>query len=136
MSKPELLNDYNSLFLDVSNIIVPKYDLFTNIKFNKLVEFIIKEVQNIPEHQNLKNNFELVKLICNIIENKVVKKDNIDKKAVVIEGLKRVFNLVEHEIKNIDAFIEILHKNKKIKKLSYLKKYIIPTGKFFLKLVI
>jgi hypothetical protein len=136
MSKPELLNDYNSLFPDVANKIVPKYDLLANIKFNKLVEFIIKEVQNIPDHQNLKNNFELVKLICNIIENKVVKKDNIDKKAVVIEGLKRVFNLVEHEIKNIETFIEFLHKNKKIKKLSYLKKYIVPAGKFFLKLAI
>jgi hypothetical protein len=62
MSKPELLNDYNSLFPDVSNNIVPKYDLLIDIKFNKLVEFIIKEVQNIPE-QNHKNNYELVKLI-------------------------------------------------------------------------
>jgi hypothetical protein len=136
MSKSELLNDYNTLFPNVSNIIVPKYDLLTNIKFNKLVEFIIKEVQNIPEYQNHKNNLELIKLICNLIENKVVKKDKLDKKSIVIEGLKRVFNLVEDEIKILDGFIEFLHQNKKIKKLSYLKKYIVPTGKFFLKLVI
>jgi hypothetical protein len=136
MSKSELLNDYNTLFPDISNIIVPKYDLLTNIKFNKLVEFIIKEVQNIPEYTHHKNNLELIKLICNLIENKVVKKDKLDKKLIVIEGLKRVFNLVEDEIKNLDGFIEFLHQNKKIKKLSYLKKYIVPTGKFFLKLVI
>ena len=136
MSKPELLNDYNSLFPDVSNIIVPKYDLLIDIKFNKLVEFIVKEVQNIPEYQNHKNNYELVKLICNIIEYKVVKTDKVGKKAVVVEGLRRVFNLVESEIKNLETFIEFLHKNKKIKKLGYLKKYVIPTGKFFLKLVI
>ena len=75
-------------------------------------------------------------MICNIIENKVVKKDEVDKKAAVVEGLKRAFNLADSELKNIDTFIEFLHKNKKIKKLSCLKKYIIPTGKFFLKLVI
>ena len=55
-------------------------------------------------------------MFCNVIDNKVVKKDNKDKKGVVIEGLKRVFNLIEHEIKNIEFFIEFLHKNKKIKK--------------------
>jgi hypothetical protein len=136
MSQPEILNDYSNLFPDVSNIIVPKNDLLANIKFNKLVEFIMKEIQNIPEHQQFKNDLELIKLICNIIENKVIKKDNVDKKAVVVESLKRTFSLVESEITNVETFIEFLHKNKKIKKLSCLKKYIIPTGKFFLKLVI
>ena len=136
MSQPEILNDYSNLFPDVSNIIVPKNELLANIKFNKLVEYIVKEIQNIPEHQQFRNDLELIKLICNIIENKVVKKDEVDKKAAVVEGLKRAFNLADSEIKNIDTFIEFLHKNKKIKKLSCLKKYIIPTGKFFLKLVI
>ena len=136
MSQPEILNDYSNLFPDVSNIIVPKNDLLANIKFNKLVEFIMKEIQNIPEHQQFKNDLELIKLICNIIENKVIKKDNIDKKAVVVESLKRTFSLVESEITNVETFIEFLHKNKKIKKLSCLKKYVIPTGKFFLKLLI
>jgi hypothetical protein len=136
MSQPEILNDYTNLFPDVSNIIVPKNDLLANIKFNKLVEFIMKEIQNIPEHQQFKNDLELIKLICNIIENKVIKKDNIDKKAVVVESLKRTFSLIESEITNVETFIEFLHKNKKIKKLSCLKKYVIPTGKFFLKLLI
>ena len=136
MSQPEILNDYSNLFPDVSNIIVPKNDLLANIKFNKLVEFIMKEIQNIPEHQQFKNDLELIKLICNIIENKVIKKDDVNKKSAVVEGFKRAFNLSDNEIKNIDTFIEFLHKNKKIKKLSCLKKYIIPTGKFFLKLVI
>lgn len=136
MSQPEILNDYSNLFPDVSNIIVPKNELLANIKFNKLVEYIVKEIQNIPEHQQFRNDLELIKLICNIIENKVVKKDEVDKKAAVVEGLKRAFNLADSELKNIDTFIEFLHKNKKIKKLSCLKKYIIPTGKFFLKLVI
>ena len=136
MSQPEILNDYSNLFPDVSNIIVPKNDLLANIKFNKLVEFIMKEIQNIPEHQQFKNDLELIKLICNIIENKVIKKDDVNKKSAVVEGFKRAFNLSDNEIKNIDTFIEFLHKNKKIKKLSCLKKYIIPTGKFFLKLLI
>ena len=136
MSQPEILNDYSNLFPDVLNIIVPKNELLANIKFNKLVEYIVKEIQNIPEHQQFRNDLELIKLICNIIENKVVKKDEVDKKAAVVEGLKRAFNLADSELKNIDTFIEFLHKNKKIKKLSCLKKYIIPTGKFFLKLVI
>ena len=131
MSQPEILNDYSNLFPDVSNIIVPKNELLANIKFNKLVEYIVKEIQNIPEHQQFRNDLELIKLICNIIENKVVKKDEVDKKAAVVEGLKRAFNLADSELKNIDTFIEFLHKNKKIKKLSCLKKYIIPTGKFF-----
>lgn len=116
MSQPEILNDYSNLFPDVSNIIVPKNELLANIKFNKLVEYIVKEIQNIPEHQQFRNDLELIKLICNIIENKVVKKDEVDKKAAVVEGLKRAFNLADSELKNIDTFIEFLHKNKKIKK--------------------
>ena len=138
MSKSEILNDYSyeTLFPNFSNVIVPKNELLANIKFNKLVEYIVKEIQNIPEHEQFRNDLELIKLICNIIENKVIKKDDVNKKSAVVEGFKRAFNLSDNEIKNIDTFIEFLHKNKKIKKLSCLKKYIIPTGKFFLKLLI
>ena len=42
MSQTEI-TDYNKLFPDVSNLVVEKYAL--------LVEFIIKEIQNIPEYQ-------------------------------------------------------------------------------------
>jgi hypothetical protein len=136
MSNITVLNDYNALFPDVSNLVKPKYDLLVNIKFNKLVEFIIKEVQNIPEYTKHKNNLELIKLICNMVENKVVKKDKVNKKEVVIEGLRRVFNLVEDELKNLESFIDFLHVNKKIKKLSLLKKYVIPISKIFLKLAL
>lgn len=134
----DILNDYScdTLFPNFSNVIVPKNELLANIKFNKLVEYIVKEIQNIPEYEQFRNDLELIKLICNIIENKVVKKDEVDKKSAVVEGFKRSFNLSDNEIKSINNFIEFLHKNKKIKKLSCLKKYIIPTGKFFLKLVI
>ena len=136
MSQQTEITDYNKLFPDVSNLINPKYALLEDIKFNKLVEFIIKEIQNIPEYQSHKNNLELIKLIFNLIENKVVKKDKLDKKSIVIEGIKRTFNLNEAEVKTLEGFIEFLHKNKKIKKLSVLKKYIIPTFNFFLKLVL
>jgi len=129
----EILNDYScdTLFPNFSNVIVPKNELLANIKFNKLVEYIVKEIQNIPKYQEFRNDLELIKLICNIIENKVVKKDEVDKKSAVVEGFKRAFNLSDNELKSINTFIEFLHKNKKIKKLSCLKKYIIPTGKFF-----
>jgi len=138
MSKSEIFNDYSydTLFPNFSNVIVPKNELLANIKFNKLVEYIVKEIQNIPEYEQFRNDLELIKLICNIIENKVIKKDDVNKKSAVVEGFKRAFNLSDNELKSINNFIEFLHKNKKIKKLSCLKKYIIPTSKFFLKLVI
>jgi transcription termination factor NusB len=135
MSKSEL-NDYNSLFPDISNLVKPKNCLLNDIKFNKLVEFIINEVINIPDYRSFKNNLELIKLVCNLVENKIVKKDNVDKKKVVIHSFSQIFKLTDDEIKNLDGFIEFLHKNKKIKKLSVLKKYVLPSANFFLKLIL
>jgi transcription termination factor NusB len=135
MNKSEL-NDYNSLFPDIGNLIKPKNSLLSDIKHNKLVEFIIKEIINIPDYQSFRLNLELIKLICNFIENKVVKKDNIDKKKVVTQSFIQLFKFTEDEVKTLDCFIEFLHKNKKIKKLGVLKKYVLPTANFFLKLAL
>jgi hypothetical protein len=130
------LNDYNNLFPDISNLVFPKNSLISDIKHNKLVEFIIKEIINIPDYISFKNNLELVKLICNLVENKTTTKDKIDKKKVVKEGLKKAFMLTDIELNALDSFIEFLHKNNKIKKLGVLKKYVLPSAKFFLKLVL
>ena len=52
---------------------------------NELIAFIITEIQKIPNYQELKNNLELIRFVCNMLENLITNnKENIDKKQTVI----------------------------------------------------
>jgi hypothetical protein len=70
--------------------------------------------------------------MCSLIEDAVNKKDKIDKEACVIEVYKQIFGETNIDVDFIKRGIEFLLDNMKIKKLSVVKKYIFPVGKFFL----
>ena len=105
-----------------------------NIYYN-LIQAISNKILLIPEFHRLKTEIELIKLICNIVENTAVKSQQIDKKQLVIDIFQRVFNLNAIEIELIKNGIEFIFNNKLIKKIS-IKKYIKSKGYIFLKKVI
>ena len=94
-----------------------------NIYF-QLVEKIASKIKLIPNYSNLRIEIELIKTICNLIEN-AIKKGNskrsnpINKKKLVIDTMNIVFNLSQSEIDNLNSIIDFLFNNKHIKKLSY-----------------
>ena len=90
---------------------------------NEIIDFIIKEIQKIPNYQEMKNNLELVRFICNMLENLIVNNDeNIDKKQTVIDILTQLFFFNTGTDKlSIENQIQFLFDNGLIKKIATLK---------------
>jgi hypothetical protein len=66
-----------------------------------------------------KNDNQLLKVVCNMIEHLVTKKDNIDKLELCVEIFKILYgNLTEDEITTIKRNVNFIWKNKLIKKIS------------------
>ena len=91
---------------------------------NELIAFIITEIQKIPNYQELKNNLELIRFVCNMLENLITNnKENIDKKQTVIEIISQLFcSFSEDDKKAISNQVQFLFDNKFIKKVSNIKK--------------
>lgn len=91
---------------------------------NELIAFIITEIQKIPNYQELKNNLELIRFVCNMLENLITNnKENIDKKQTVIEIISQLFcSFSEDDKKAISNQVQFLFDNKFIKKVSTVKK--------------
>jgi hypothetical protein len=91
-----------------------------------LINQIVDLITKIPEFNKLRCETELVRTVCNMIENSTIPKKNsdglkIDKKQLVLDCLQRVFNYNEQEKQIISAMIDFLISNKFVKKLSYYK---------------
>ena len=89
---------------------------------NKIVDLITK----IPEFNKLRCEMELIRTVCNIIENSSIPSKNSDglklnKKQLVLDALQRCFNYNEQEKQIVSAMIDFLISNNFVKKLSYYK---------------
>ena len=109
---------YNDIFPDILNIFPLKKKLLNHIKFNKAIQILSKSILQIPDVQRLRTNFDLVKRIADLIENFLFKSKSVDKKALLISTFQNVFKLNSAEISIISDFIEFIHSNKLIKKLT------------------
>ena len=94
--------------------------------YYQLIEKIANKIIKIPNFINLKNEIELVKTVCNIIENSIKsgnrKRSNpINKRQLVIDVFQRVYNLNDLEKITLGSMIDFLFNNKHIKKFSYHK---------------
>ena len=99
-----------------------------NIQFNNtvkstalsstVIDDIIKKVTSITNFNDLKNDLELVVYICNCVEQEISKDDKIDKKALVIAILVRLFNISDEEKITIGLQIEFILNNKMVKKIT------------------
>jgi hypothetical protein len=89
---------------------------------NEIVDFILKDIQKIPNSQSLKNDVEILLHICNLIENLISKnKQKINKKQLVIDIMTQVFYLNSDDEKNaLEKQIQFLYDNKLIIKVTTL----------------
>lgn len=90
----------------------------------KLGALLEEKVKSLPDFNTLKLNPELILLVCNLVEEGVKKKFNIDKKDLVMKVLDNIFKYTENEKRQIDDQIEFLHSTKKIKKVKFVIKII------------
>ena len=113
------------------SFVKPKYKLNSKIFKSDLCIEIVKRVLEFENHLSLKNDPELLKFICDLIENGVKKSDDknkIDKKELVLEIYSKFFNINENEKKHIGEQIQFLCDNDLIVKVHSVKK----NGKMFM----
>lgn len=110
--------------LEILDFVKLKGSLKTHVIKNKIIEMISDRVKaSIPNLATLAKDLELLKLICNCVENSVHKKHKLDKKEIVLAILKSCFPVLsEADLKVIEGNIETLHVNGLIRKVSFHKK--------------
>jgi hypothetical protein len=116
---------------DINVVSLPKNIKFKNTLvthniYFSLVDLISKKILSLSNYQALKTDIELVKTVCNIVENCVRKGNSksatpIDKSKLVVDALIKVYNLNATEQLVVQGIINFLYNNYHIKKLSYYK---------------
>lgn len=104
----------------------------THFEWESLKQLIVDKLRHIPEIDKLKSTVQLVQLVCELVENCVAPKNSkakkpVDKKALVIEIMDKLFELNDLEKAIIARHIEYLCDSKAIKRLtrwSRCKKYL------------
>ena len=93
---------------------------------NEIMDFILKDIQKIPNFQTLKNDVEILLHLCNLIENLISKnKQKIDKKQLIIDIMAQVFYLnSDAEKDTISKQIQFLYDNKLITKVTTMNQVI------------
>jgi hypothetical protein len=109
--------------LDTS-LISPKNVLKKQQLLQDLLVHLRAKIQEYPATHNLKSCSEFLLYVTKVVENSVVKKQKIDKKQLVLDVFKILFNLQPLEISALDASIEFLHSNGLISKVKVSKKFV------------
>ena len=60
-------DSYNNIYPDITGLILPKNSLLKDIKINKVIQFILTELQKIPDIQKFKNDLELICMAINVV---------------------------------------------------------------------
>ena len=128
-------NEYEKMYIpDNITTIVPKGRLKDDISKCTIIDFLCKYIQKMPEYSKRRTDFELIKIIANLIENMVLqKKSGPLKRDICLCVFNKTFNLTAIEQKTVSDLIEDIKNNKKIKKINIYKKYLKPVGEWFLK---
>jgi len=80
-----------------------------------------------------KTDTEFLILICNLVEYLVTKKDNINKKELVLSVFVELFGMSAEEQEVLKNNIDIIHLKNKIKNVSMWKLFKCGVGEFFFK---
>jgi len=87
------------------------------------INVVVKDkLQSLPNTVSYKNNSEFILYVCKLVENIIVKSDNINKKDLVLSVLRACLALNDAEVKVAGDIIEFLHSNGMIQKIKQLKK--------------
>ena len=121
------------------SFVIPDIYLKNNIDkhniYYSLLKLITDKIRLIPNYELLRNETELILLVCNIIENLIKQgnKNKVDKKKLVIDVFTSVFGLTITEIEALKITIDFLFNNRLIKRISFRKwvrnNYLIFLGK-------
>ena len=104
---------------DLKQLIPLKNSLQQSSKFQEISDKILSRVKDIPNLSEHRTNNELIALVCNLIENLVKKKYNLNKLELLLFTFKRALpDLTIEEEQIIKSAVEFLHVNKLIKKIS------------------
>jgi len=106
------------------NLLQPKHSLKKSQLANDLLVVLRQKVAEYPATHQLKSCQEFILFCCKLIENLVLKKDKIDKKQLVLDVFKQLFNLQPPELVLLDATVEFLWSNGLICKIPLSKKSI------------
>ena len=95
----------------------------THYEWESLKQLIVDKLSHIPNITALKSSVQLVQLVCELVENCVAPNNSkakkpIDKKALVLEILDKLFELSDIEKAVISRHIEYLVDSKAIKRLT------------------
>lgn len=97
---------------------------------NGICEAISKEY---PDFKKLKNDLELLSLICNMLENSIDKGKG-NKLELLYEVLERLYGVPEDK-EAIKKNVQFLLDNKKIKRVYFLRKYLRLFVNYFLRVL-
>ena len=109
-------------------------NILVDFKKQDIKNKIIQRIQDLKlEIYLYKTDNEFITLICNLVEYLVSKKDNVNKKEMVISVFNDLFGLTSEEQENLKNTIDIIHLQNKIKKVSYWKLFKCGFSEFFFK---
>lgn len=106
------------------SLLQPKHSLKKSQLANDLLVVLRQKVAEYPATHQLKSCQEFILFCCKLIENLVKKSDRIDKKELVKDVFKQLFNLQPPELLVLDATVEFLWSNGLICKIPLSKKSI------------
>ena len=116
--------------MEQNQIKLPKFKLNSQLlklhyTYETLLADIVKELQKIPNLEQLRMNPELTKMLCSVVEQVCVSKSikgKIDKKTLVIEIFNKLFNLTEDEQKKVSDDIDFICINKLVRGVNLCEK--------------
>ena len=121
------------IMAEIACYIQPKNSLARETKKQQLLNQIVAKLEKISSGKIKKNDLEYILLVCNIVENVVVKKDKISKKELVMDIFQMLYNneLTQEDKASIDGHIEFLWENNQIKKVDILNKSVAILSSWF-----
>ena len=101
--------------LNVKSIgkIVLKNTLKTHYSLSALVDLIVKQIREIPEHEKLKQDIELILVVCSMIETICSDSDvSINKLDAILGVYNQVFVMSVDDQLMLVNIVNFLHQNK------------------------
>ena len=101
--------------LNVKSIgkIVLKNTLKTHYSLSALVDLIVKQIREIPEHEKLKQDIELILVVCSMIETICSDSDvSINKLDAILGVYNQVFEMSVDDQLMLVNIVNFLHQNK------------------------
>lgn len=104
------------------NLIKPQNSLKKAQLLNDLLVVLKQKIADYPASHNLKICNEFLLMCCKLVEEVIKKSDLINKKQLVLDLFKSIFNLSAPELVVLDNAVEFLWSNGLICKIPVVKK--------------